>query len=60
VVEEVDAGPVLAQAVVPVLPGESRESLEQRIHQAEHRILPEAVLARADLLLRGSRASAQG
>ena len=54
VVEEVDAGPVLAQAVVAVLPGESRESLEQRIHREEHRILPEAVLARAGLLRCGA------
>ncbi len=54
VVEEVDAGPVLAQAVVSVLPGESRESLEQRIHREEHRILPEAVLARAGLLRCGA------
>jgi len=54
VVEDVDAGPVLAQAVVPVLPGETRPSLEQRIHREEHRILPQAVLARAELLQRRS------
>jgi phosphoribosylglycinamide formyltransferase-1 len=55
VVEEVDAGPVLAQAVVPVLPGETRPSLEQRIHREEHRILPQAVLARAEQLQRQAR-----
>jgi len=60
VVEEVDAGPVLAQAVVSVRPGEARESLEQRIHREEHRILPEAVLARADQLRQKSRGAGQG
>ena len=60
VVEEVDAGPVLAQGVVPVLPGESRSSLEERIHREEHRILPQAVLARAAELQRGSDGPSQG
>lgn len=35
----VDSGPVLAQEIVPVHPGEPLESLEQRIHQVEHRLL---------------------
>ncbi len=40
---EVDAGPILVQAAVPVLQGESRESLAARIQLQEHRILPLAV-----------------
>ena len=40
---EVDAGPVLAQAAVPVLAGDDHDSLAQRIHRQEHRILPLAI-----------------
>jgi len=40
---EVDAGPILVQAAVPVLKGDSRESLAARIQRQEHRILPLAV-----------------
>jgi phosphoribosylglycinamide formyltransferase-1 len=43
VTEEVDAGPILAQAPVPVLPGDSVESLHARIQVEEHRILPQAI-----------------
>jgi len=38
--EGVDTGPVLRQEPVPVEP---RETLEQRIHAVEHRLLPEVV-----------------
>jgi phosphoribosylglycinamide formyltransferase 1 len=40
---EVDAGPVLAQAAVPVLDSDDHDSLAARIHQQEHRILPLAI-----------------
>ncbi len=43
VTEEVDAGPILLQAAVPVLPGDTVESLHARIQVEEHRILPEAI-----------------
>ncbi len=43
VVEEVDAGPVLATAVVPFEPGDSLERLAERVHKTEHRILVEAI-----------------
>ena len=42
-VEEVDAGPVVAQEVVPVLPGDTEETLLQRLHPVEHRLLVGAV-----------------
>lgn len=42
-VEEVDAGPVVAQEPVPVLPGDSKESLLERLHPVEHRLLVRAV-----------------
>ncbi|MEB3162271.1 MAG: phosphoribosylglycinamide formyltransferase [Prochlorothrix sp.] len=43
VVPEVDSGPILMQAAVPILPGDSPESLHQRIQVQEHRILPAAI-----------------
>ena len=43
VTEEVDAGPILLQAAVPVLPGDTVETLHARIQVEEHRILPEAI-----------------
>jgi len=43
VTEEIDGGPILAQEAVPVLDGDSEETLLDRIHQAEYRILPEAI-----------------
>jgi phosphoribosylglycinamide formyltransferase-1 len=47
--EGVDTGPVLRQEPVPVLPGDTIETLHARIRAVEHRILPEVVreLARA-------------
>ncbi len=39
VVPELDAGTVLAQARVPVLPGDSAESLAQRVLAVEHPLL---------------------
>lgn len=38
-----DTGPVILQAVVPVLADDTEESLSARIHDEEHRIYPEAV-----------------
>lgn len=41
--EEVDMGPIILQAVVPVLQDDTEESLAERILREEHRIYPEAV-----------------
>ncbi|OYT90422.1 MAG: phosphoribosylglycinamide formyltransferase [Burkholderiales bacterium PBB3] len=43
VTAELDHGPILAQAVVPVLPADTPESLAQRVLSQEHRIYPEAI-----------------
>lgn len=43
VVPEVDAGPVIAQVVVPIYPEDTRETLEARMHEAEHALIVEAV-----------------
>jgi phosphoribosylglycinamide formyltransferase 1 len=40
VTEELDAGEVLGQAEVPIEPGDTPESLEQRVLAAEHRLYP--------------------
>lgn len=42
-VEEVDAGPIIARERVPVLPDDTEESLLERLHPVEHRLLVEAV-----------------
>lgn len=47
VTERYDEGPVLGQARVPVLPGDTPESLAARVLEVEHRLLPAAVLAAA-------------
>jgi phosphoribosylglycinamide formyltransferase 1 len=41
--EGVDSGPVLAQKRVPVLAGDTPESLHDRIKDVEHELLPEVV-----------------
>ena len=40
---EVDSGPILLQAAVPVLPDDTPETLHARIQLQEHRILPPAI-----------------
>jgi phosphoribosylglycinamide formyltransferase-1 len=40
---EVDSGPILIQAAVPVLPDDTPETLHARIQVQEHRILPQAL-----------------
>lgn len=39
----VDEGPILAQAAVPVLPGDDEASLAARVLQQEHRLYPAAL-----------------
>ena len=43
VAPEVDSGPVILQAEVPVLPGDDEESLAARVLEEEHRLYPEAL-----------------
>jgi phosphoribosylglycinamide formyltransferase-1 len=43
VTDEVDAGPILVQAAVPVEPDDTPQTLHARIQIQEHRILPEAI-----------------
>jgi phosphoribosylglycinamide formyltransferase-1 len=45
--EEYDRGRILAQGRVPVLPGDTPDTLAERVLAVEHRLLPAAVLAAA-------------
>ncbi len=40
---DLDAGPIVAQREVPVVPGDSVETLASRILDAEHELYPEAI-----------------
>ena len=40
---EMDAGPIVAQAAVPVLPGDTPETLAARVLAAEHKLYPAAL-----------------
>jgi phosphoribosylglycinamide formyltransferase-1 len=69
VTEEVDAGPIIIQARVPVLPDDTPEALANRVLECEHRILPQAIrwfvqgrltLRENDVLIDGEPALAHG
>ena len=45
VTDTMDEGPILAQAAVPVLPGDTEDSLAARVLLQEHRIYPAALAA---------------
>jgi phosphoribosylglycinamide formyltransferase-1 len=47
VTEDLDSGPILAQAEVPVLPGDTPEGLSARVLEAEHMLYPRALAALA-------------
>jgi phosphoribosylglycinamide formyltransferase-1 len=57
VTDALDAGPVLIQEAVPILEGDTVETLRRRVHEAEHRILPQAIrLMEARITTGGRRA----
>jgi len=43
--EQVDHGPVVFQEAIAIAPDDDWDSLEERVHEAEHRLLPAAVRA---------------
>jgi phosphoribosylglycinamide formyltransferase-1 len=57
----VDTGPIIIQAVVPVLEDDTEESLSERILRQEHRIYPHAIRLYTDgrLRIRGRRVVVQ-
>ncbi len=52
VTAELDHGPIIAQAVVPVLPGDTEDTLAARVLAREHVLYPRAVRWLVDDLLR--------
>ena len=52
----IDTGPIIAQETVPILPGDTPETLHARIQEVEHRLYPVALaaLARGEIRI-GSR-----
>lgn len=57
-----DGGPIIAQAAVPVEPGDDAASLHARIQREEHRLLPACVrsLAAGELTCQGRIVTANG
>ena len=60
--EGTDTGPVIAQAVVPVEPGDTEETLALRILAQEHRLYPQAIqwFAEGRLSVQGRRVAVAG
>ncbi|WP_282609650.1 phosphoribosylglycinamide formyltransferase [Pelagibius sp. Alg239-R121] len=56
--EEVDVGPIIGQAAVPVLDGDSEDSLADRVLTAEHKLYPLCLrlVAEGRVLVDGDRA----
>jgi phosphoribosylglycinamide formyltransferase 1 len=57
VTAELDAGPIVLQSKVRVLPGDTAQSLAERVHASEHVIYPKVIgwLAQGRLLFREGR-----
>lgn len=55
--EGLDTGPIILQEAVPVIQGDTAETLHQRIHAAEYRIFPRAIelLCRDKITIDGRR-----
>lgn len=45
VIPELDAGPIIDQAVVPILPGDTAATLAARVQSQEHLLYPRAIAA---------------
>lgn len=62
VTAELDGGPVVLQAVVPVLPGDTPEGLQARVQVREHIIYPKVIewIARGRLAWNGGRLQLDG
>jgi phosphoribosylglycinamide formyltransferase-1 len=51
VIPELDAGEIIAQAALDILPGDTAETLQQRVHALEHQLYPAAVAKVAKTML---------
>ena len=52
-----DTGPIIAQEPVMILPEDTLESLEEKIHQTEHRLYPKVL---RDVLLQSDKNKSKG
>lgn len=59
---EMDEGPIIVQAAVPVLPGDDAHTLADRVLESEHRIYPQAVrlIAEGRARVEGDRVAISG
>jgi phosphoribosylglycinamide formyltransferase-1 len=55
VTPELDSGPVILQAAVPVFENDKPEQLKQRVHEIEHQLYPEAIrrIISGEVMLQG-------
>jgi phosphoribosylglycinamide formyltransferase 1 len=62
VTAQLDHGPIIAQAAVPVLPGDTPASLAARVLEQEHRLYPQAIRWFLDgqLVIEGGRVRVKG
>lgn len=51
VTPELDSGEIILQGTVPILPGDTKELLQQRVHALEHQLYPAAVRKIASSML---------
>jgi phosphoribosylglycinamide formyltransferase-1 len=60
--DQLDGGPIVAQAAVPVLPGDTEQALAQRVLAQEHLLLPRCVrwILEGCVRLEGDRVLAEG
>ncbi|MFO1243463.1 MAG: phosphoribosylglycinamide formyltransferase [Rickettsiales bacterium] len=62
VVPDMDSGPIILQAAVPILQHDTEETLQHRVHAAEHQIYPRALrwLASGQLKVTGNKVAVLG
>lgn len=62
VTAELDHGPIVAQASVPVLPGDTKETLAARVLEQEHLLYPRAIrwFLDGDLVIEGGKVRVKG
>jgi len=62
VTAELDHGPIIAQAAVPVLPGDTEQSLAARVLAQEHLLYPRAIrwFLDGDLVIEGAKVRVRG
>jgi phosphoribosylglycinamide formyltransferase-1 len=55
--ESLDGGPIILQQPIKIEPGDSVDSLEEKIHKIEHKLYPKAIdlLVRGKLLVKGRK-----